>query len=326
MTKIACTVSVGISGKVSPLLRLFSGLGLCFFSGLLLPEPVLANNPPEPQAALMVMAIPLVMYILTFLAGGYIVLANKDAQKSNLRKLGSSIANGLAYAFFIVMALATEGGTGLASLLFGLIAFQRGIMLILWSRRGNKDARDLPVDSFKLRSAGVLMLILVVFMALTPLFIISYEGYFPRRNRKINLENICSLAAASISLAQKRAAEGKPVDYRTILDPASRDDNDLLWNSGVDTRLLGKPFVKVEFSEDGTGFVIHLHPQKGMPPFPWNQLLSKPVYRVDESGKLRVMRTHLAREQCSPEAPVALDVKTLNTSENMDDMFRDLSR
>jgi len=70
---------------------------------------------------------------------------------------------------------------------------------------------------------------------------------------------------------------------------------------------------------------MHLHPAK-MPPWPWNKLLSKPVYRIDQTGDLQMMRTHWTKERCNPQAQALLNVKNLGSDGIPDGRLGDLAR
>lgn len=285
-------------------MRTVLALALLLVVGLA--SPALANDPPGPQMILAeVLILPLMMF-LSLLGGAYVILKSRPPKTRMAFRPPRVFIAATLTILAILFSFTNEGWAILLAPFFGIIALERGLRMIGWGLR--LLSTKIPpehlanANRWRLIPAGVLLVVVTLFLMAMPLVFFGYGSRSHSRNRDIE-GAVRTFVAYQLAYGNLEKSRTGNVQFHRL-----RLDDEFLrhfsW-AGADVRFLLP--VRVEYGADEKNFTIYGLPY-GFPPFPYNYLASQPCYRGDETGQIRMIYVYNRDERCPANAPVVLRV------------------
>lgn len=254
--------------------------------------PAQANIPPAPQAFSGLIYIQVAIVFFSLIGGAYTIMHRKKPQKK-----GSSIYGWTwrtLLGVLLVFIFSVPEVSFIIALVYGSIAIKRGISMISWSKQCGAEAKPEVegLSAKKLLFSG-LTLTLTSLVALSLVFMF-YQPWSGRYNDDQVLLRI--LKNKLRFGAENKHSNGNPYYPK---------DDDQHFHSGK---------FKFSYGKDDESFTILVVPDK-LPPFPYNQLVSMPTFRADQTGQIRMLLVHDNYEECPADAPVVhvVDEKEWNS-------------
>jgi hypothetical protein len=264
----------------------------------------LANQPPGPQTILALIVILPIMVLFTFLGGGYSILKleeniklksktkRKKERKQRIWKYFPSLLAVLA----VIFSAAHVGIGVLVLIIFGMIAVARGFSMIFWGIK-SLCSKNIPeylkgAIAWRLLPSGLSLILITLFITGMGM---AFAPWWPMDEyRESELKEFTAYHIAYSQLHKTK--NGKP------LYPKVTKDDDVYKEC-----FSFNQEIRLEYGDDGERFTIHMLPY-GIPIFPYNYLTSARTYRVDETGKIRMILVHKKNELCPTDAPVVMEV------------------
>lgn len=276
-------------------------LALAILSLILEPGAVFANQPPGPVLALAEISILPIMMLFTAFGGGYGILSQRKK-----RRRGFLLALGVI--LLVILSFVHQASAFLVCMLFCFIAIIRGITMISWGKAAwsNEEAPEHLKEASprRLITFGSLLVIGSVFISEMAY---AFMYYYPMSPKRIE-EALEKYVAYEIAGARIEAEKTGEMRFGTM----ERD----LYAYRVDSVIRRG---KVEYGKDFKSVTVYIPPNVTtgygygwFPFFPFNYIVSYPSYRGDETGRIRMIRTHEQFEQCPVSAPV---VKTVSEND-----------
>ena len=286
---------------------------LTFLLTLMAVQPAMANQTPGPYVLLSELLILPAMVILTLMGGGYLIMNRLRPKKSRVRKLLFIIG---MVVVFLVSGMHEAVGVVIA-FIFGIIALRRGFRMISWGREArpviNAPGHLTEANPWRLIPAGGLLIASTIFLIGMA---IAFFGYFPEialENKETGLKKFVAHQLAYARLAKSEKGE---IRYHKI---TNNDPEYKSFFSGSPF-FYDRPTVHFNYSADEKYFTVYVLPAK-FPLFPYNYLTSRPSYRADETGQIRMIRVHEQNVLCPPDAPVVLKVEEEDIKKAMHEML-----
>ncbi len=254
--------------------------------------PAEANIPPAPQAFSGLIYIQVAIVLFSLIGGAYTIMHRQKPQKKGSAIFGWTWRGLLAV--ILVFIFSVPEVSFIIALVFGYIALKRGIMMMNWSKRCGAEAKPEfeGVSSKKLLFSGS-ALALSTLVALSLVFMFYQPWYGRYKDDQLLLRMLKSKLRFG---AENKHENGHPYYPR---------ENDQYSHSSK---------FKFIYGKDDESFTILVLPDK-LPPFPYNQLVSMPTFRADQTGQIRMLLVHNNFEECPADAPVVhvVDEKERNS-------------
>jgi hypothetical protein len=258
-------------------------------------SPAMANQPPGPHTLLAELLILPIMMLFTAIGGGYAII--KKVQKKKPRR----VLNILAVVLLIILSAINNGGALIVVLIFSILALARGAQMFFWGLKANlsKKIPDhlLHVNVLRLIVSGATLIITTLFLAgMSLAFFDPYSFYTSQKES--GLKEYVAYQLAYSQVVKEKIGEGQ-FHKITNDNPAPPYINSFINNSRYN--------IKIDYDDAGKHFTV-LMPPLIMPFFPYNYITSKPSYRADETGQIRMIRVHKKNQLCPSDAPVVMRV------------------
>lgn len=276
-------------------------LALGVLVGASLPSAVWANQPPGPHVMFAEIALLPVMIAFTLLGGGYAIMRAQGRRRNRWQIPFAIVA--------ILFSWAHEGLAFFLILNFTLLGLARGIMMLWWAIGAARPVPKLAshlkqASTVRLLAAGIFTVIFTIGLAGQA---VAFNSWWPDPS---SVERRLKEVVAFQQLAAETSVRaGGPRRYI-----APREDQPTLQFGGWDTDLVRPGAARrvgwsVEFEAlfelgpNGESFTIWIWPRR-LGFYPYNYLETLPSFYADESGQLRSVRVHWAKERCPADAPV----------------------
>jgi hypothetical protein len=248
------------------------------------------------------------MALLTLLGGGYTVLWRLRQQHSGPVGPVSPIIPLAALGVFILSGANTAVGS-LIALVFGILALSRGLSMLAWGRevcssqeRPNHLKQARP---WRLMPAGVLLTLVSLFGLG---MVVAFVGYYQESPESIEKELQAFMRHQLTYAREEEARTGQRRFDRTT--PKELHE----WFGP--TSILRRE-VHADYGTEAQRFTVYITPCCTLLFFPYYYLTSRPTYRADDTGEIRMVYVHRDNVRCPADAPVVLRVDR-NLTPNFD--------
>lgn len=258
--------------------------------------PAEANIPPAPQAFSGLIYIQVAIVLFSLIGGAYTVMNRRKPQKKGSAIFGWTWRSLLAV--LLVFIFSVPEVSFIIALVFGYIAIKRGIMMLSWSKQCGVEAKPEfeGLSSKKLLLSGSLLAVSTL-VALSLVFMFYQPWYGRYKDDQVLLR---ILKGKLLFGAENKHANGHAYYSR---------EGDQYFQSSTFQFIYGK---------DDESFTILVLPDK-LPPFPYNQLVSMPTFRADQTGQIRMLLAHNNFQECPADAPVVHVVDETERKSSIDE-------
>lgn len=263
----------------------------------------IANQPAGPVIIPEIFILP-VMILLSVIGGAYAVLNRTQGKKTRT----SWVFLWVAAIFVIFLSAIHEGLACLVAIIFGVIALKRGIQMIIWGiqARHNLENKEhlLHANPKRLIPSGVILIFITIFLVGMATALLGYYHWmeFGRniRKREAYLKDFVTYKLAYAKWEENSTGKTffQPITENMKKYNEHKDFSPAYYN------------LQTEYSENGKHFTVYLLP-KHFPFFPYNYFVSRPSYRADEIGQIRMVMVHKRDKKCHRDAPIVMQVSEL---------------
>jgi len=264
--------------------------------------PALANNPPGPQAMAAIALLPLSVVLFSLIGGAYYIFCRIEHPRT-----GAWLVTVIVTALLIILSVIPE--IALVTIpVFAWRAVSRSIQMIDWALKLNKGKAELEGASRpRLILGGTGLLLVCAMLVCTSLVFLCPWRYRYNDDRIVEWFAKYQLSYGS----EHKHTNGHP--YYDHLTPSP----DGKWQGKYNGWNIRTGSYKVEYGKKDESFTLLVMPHS-LPPFPFNLLDRMPSFRVDQTGKIRMVLVHNNGEECPADAPV---VHTIDSSDLRDDDY-----
>jgi hypothetical protein len=257
-------------------------------------QPAMANLGPDLHVSLSVILIPLTVALLSLLGGVYDIF-------DRMGKKNRYILKALVVIICFCVSVVSVSGS-IFVLIFGFYAVGRAVKMIVWGIQAGSYNKDRVYLAFarpwRLVTAGVLLVLATFSLYGMAIVYDSMNTFVPlqlqENHKQSDLKNIFAYQVAYAYLQKEKngqlAFERLPADFGfiTLYTPYS----DMI----------------IEFTPDRKHFAAFISPRY-LPHFPFNYLVSRSSYRVDDSGQIRMIRVHQRGNLCPKDATLVMQLE-----------------
>jgi len=258
-----------------------------------------AEMPAARQQVLLILLLPVLIVVLSWVAGYYAIRSARRRLRGKPPKSWSSkIGEAVIIVLVTLISLSMQGLASALIMIFLVWALIRIGEMIFYGIRCRRKERapeeNLTVSSNKLFTCGGCILLVVLFFTgfvVSMLKMKSQSAQFREKKRFVEF--------VRTELAWERLRKED-----SLLAPISKNDDlkkDPILGGVAD--LVWKKKLLIEQDEGGLDSVFYLLPER-VPMFPYNFMIKQPSYRADSKGTVRMAFVADALEKCPPGAEI----------------------